>query len=355
MQVKGRCHALFAFDVAREIDVELAERRLASPALAKTFQHKQRVALGRGRLQGPYRVTRTADAESVGRWRTTPEVEIALYPFGALCVTWSIPFDGPLEDLIELSAALYANEVLASSSRDLCARVLEPLGDAAHKAGIADVVEDYVLFHVESPKEAVEAASRDPHTVARILRAEPAPLAAQEIENALHHEVAYRSDEVCQVDWLAAFMVGEELQDELRVLEYSIVELLELRWLDAQLGRAIDVSYEELSKRRGLIAGLGPRSKELERIARMQADSAALHEGFDNVLKLYGDDYLARLYRAASERFHFTEWDVSIRRKVETLDSTYQKLSDQAGRRRSELLEWIIIALIAGEIVTALV
>ena len=28
----------------------------------------------------------------------------------------------------------------------------------------------------------------------------------------------------------------------------------------------------------------------------MQADSAALHEGVDNALKLVGDDYLARLY-----------------------------------------------------------
>ncbi len=56
------------------------------------------------------------------------------------------------------------------------------------------------------------------------------------------------------------------------------------------------------------------------------------------------------MYRLVSERFHLAEWDASILRKLQTLESIYQKLSDQAANRRTEALEWIIIALIAAEI-----
>jgi uncharacterized Rmd1/YagE family protein len=130
--------------------------------------------------------------------------------------------------------------------------------------------------------------------------------------------------------------------------------LLELRVLDGKLYRGIEEAYEILSRRGHFLRNLAPLGGDLARIARIQADQALLHEGVDNPLKLFGDDYLARLYRAAQERFHFGEWDAAIERKLETLDSIHQKLSDLAATRRSEILEWIIILLIAFEIVMSL-
>ena len=63
------------------------------------------------------------------------------------------------------------------------------------------------------------------------------------------------------------------------------------------------------------------------------------------------DDYLARLYRTAGDRLHFNDWDASIQRKLDVLWNVYQGLADQAANRRSEVLEWIIIGLIAADIV----
>jgi uncharacterized Rmd1/YagE family protein len=53
----------------------------------------------------------------------------------------------------------------------------------------------------------------------------------------------------------------------------------------------------------------------------------------------------------ASAKFHLPEWNSSIRRKLDTLDSIYQKLSDAAAQRRSEAMEWTIIILILIEVV----
>src|SRR5215471_12458558 len=90
----------------------------------------------------------------------------------------------------------------------------------------------------------------------------------------------------------------------------------------------------------------GSTSADLQRIAQMQVDSAMLFEGVNNALKLLGDQYLARVYRLASQRFHLEEWDASILRKLHTLESIYAKIADRATNRRMETLEWIIIVLI---------
>ena len=47
---------------------------------------------------------------------------------------------------------------------------------------------------------------------------------------------------------------------------------------------------------------------------------------------------------------HLEEWDASILRKLHILDSIYHNISDQAATWRLELLEWIVIVLIAVSI-----
>ncbi len=89
---------------------------------------------------------------------------------------------------------------------------------------------------------------------------------------------------------------------------------------------------------------------DLRSLAELQVDNAALFEGVNNTLKLIGDQYLARVYRMVNRRFHLDEWDASILRKLQTLESIYEKISVQASNHRMEMLEWVIIFLIAFSI-----
>jgi hypothetical protein len=89
----------------------------------------------------------------------------------------------------------------------------------------------------------------------------------------------------------------------------------------------------------------------LRRIARLQIENAILFESVNNAIKMIGDQFLARVYRMAARRLHLDEWDASILRKLETLESIYEKLKDETTTRRMELLEWIIIALFLISIV----
>ena len=79
-----------------------------------------------------------------------------------------------------------------------------------------------------------------------------------------------------------------------------------------------------------------------------------LFERVSSAVKLVGDRFLGRVYLAASERFHFADWDQGITRKLAVTEGIYQKLSDRTTARRLEILEWIVILLIGFEIVFSL-
>ena len=189
-------------------------------------------------------------------------------------------------------------------------------------------------------------------TVAKILRSERDALPADEIRDATTHHISYGANDVTIIDWDATLLFEREAEDVRAVLEFANVELLEMRYLDQQLDDALDQAYQALFRytwRRMRLPGA--RRGDLRRIARLQVDNAILFEGVNNALKLLGDQYLARVYRLASVRFHLAEWDASILRKLETLDSISAKMSDAAANWRMEVLEWIIIILSALSIV----
>ncbi len=346
--LEGVCRALYAFDAGRGIDLRRAEVSLAE-ASRRTFQHKSRAPLGE--MTPPLRLTRAVEPCEVGPHATAAEVEVALYAQGAVCITWSIAFRGRLAELVELSALLYDHQELTARSRALVEDVVVAIEDAVVRHGPSGHVEDYVVFQVRPLGDPSAFLLGQRTALAQLLRAEEAPLATQEVEDATANPVSYEVGDLCLVDWLAAFLMGADSEDERLVLEFATVQLVQLRALDAHLDQGIAEAYQLLRRRRGPFSGFLGQGRELQRIARMQADDALLHEGIDNALKLFGDDYLARLFRTANERFHFDEWDVSIQRKLGVLESIYQSLSDGAAHRRAEALEWIIIWLIVIDIV----
>jgi hypothetical protein len=354
----GACHALFAYDIGLAINLEAAAQRITEATEPETIRHKRRVPSAMEFRPTPLRVIQSGDTLSIAGFSTSGRVECVVYDFGAVSVAYSIPLAGPLDSLLALSDALYENAPLLQDSRTRVERLLRSLGAAVDKPHIADFVEDFAVYQIEeidgSPG-ALEVISANRPTLARILRAEPGPLSTEEIDDALSCRLSFQPGEQVIIDWNSAILFQREAEDVRAVLEYANVELLELRRLDDQLDTVLDRSYQALNRRLGTPRlGLTP-GRELRHIAELQMDSALLFEGVNNALKLIGDQYLARLYRLAAQRMHLPDWDASILRKLQTAESIYQKLADQQSSRRMETLEWIIIILIAFEVVMSFV
>lgn len=344
----GTCFALYGFEVAYAIDLDLAERLLAGSERVRIKERRRAPGYFEYR-PAPLRVTVQAEQHPLGPWTTSPTAEVVVYDFGAVSVGFAIPLAGPLDELPALAERLSGNEALVAAARREVDHLVAALGAAATRSHVPGVVEDYAIFQVvefAEPCDPDDLVSVYAELVGRVLRAEDRPLAAQEVSEATALRLSFGPGDVAVIETDAAFVYDPEADDVRDVLELANIQLLEMRYLDQKLDETLDSAYEQLARRRG--PRLSP--PELRRLAGLQLDSAVLFEQVSNALKLIGDQYLVRVYGIAAQRFHLAEWDASIGRKLQTLESIYQKVTDRAATRRLELLEWIIIVLIAVSI-----
>lgn len=369
---EGQVLALFVFDVGLAIDIDAAQAALARGVLGATEVGREQIKhpIGTRRTPeyfefraAPLRIDMQSPPIAVGPARTSSLVECTLYDFGAVTIVYRIDIAGDAAALLPLADELYENVDLLTDARAHVERLCSLIGAAVSRPTLARVVEDYVIYHVRRATldhggppgggwdqwpPAVRA------TLARVLRAEPLPLSAEEEADALASVVRYGESDAVVVDWNAAIIFQDHAEDVISVLEFANVELLELRFLDDRLDEMLDRSYERVVRRpeTGRLRLLpGADREEARRLAALQMDSALLFENVNNALKLLGDQYLARVYQVAARRFHLPEWDSAILRKISTVRDLYDKLNDERATRRMEFLEWIIIILIAVSIV----
>jgi len=290
----------------------------------------------------------------------SPTADVALYDFGGASVsfTFPLPADGTaLEALVPLAEQIYESKPLRAAARRILEILLREINPAVKSPMISEMAEDYAVYRFEDPRESPDHfIERHTTILAGIVRADPGALSSREISEALAARLSYSQTDAVIIDCNAAILLGPGQEDVLAILEFANIEILELRLLDDRLDEALARAYDAAQRTRSMKHLFNwKQSSELRLISHFHLEAAALFEGVNHALKLVGDQYLARLYRLASDRLRLPEWDANIIRKLDTLDGIYDKVSDRAAHRRMEVLEWIVIILIAFEVVMAFV
>lgn len=351
-------HPMFVFEVAQAIDLEQVERLLGGTSERQTFRHRGRATSFFQYRPAPLRISQEGPSLGIPPWRTDAQVDLVLYDFGAATVTYQVPVEGGLETLLEASIALRRADLLRRDAQARVEALLASVGTAVQRPRVADFTEDYTLIGLRQlPAGGTATAFCEAHAdlIARILRPDAGGLSAEEVANATEVRISFGPGDLTIIDWDAAFVLDPDPEDVRAVLEFANVQLLEMRWLDLQLDRALERSYHLLGRPQGLRLLLpSSASADLHQVAELQLESAVMLERVANALKVFGEEYLTRIYRLAATRFQLGELDGSITRKLTTIESIYQKLSDRAAGVRMEALEWVVIVLIAIEIILSL-
>jgi len=354
--LRAVCHLTYAFEVGLGIDLDACERRLER-ASRQTIRKSRRVPQHFDYQPPPLRIADEPVGLTAGQTAVS-RVEIVLHDFGAAAVSYQLPVDCTAEELARLSETLQANGGVERDARNRLAALLPALGTAVTRPKLADVCEDYLVITIDPASVAggIEALVTDrAPELAAILRGAVGPLAAEETAEALLERLSFSPEDLTVIDWNAAVIVDREPDDTRLLLEFANVQLLELRHLDAELDRALDQAYAMLARAgQGWRHSLRPPAAALRRLGELQMDGATLFERVSSAVKLVGDQFLGRVYLAVSRRFHFGAWDRAITRKLDVLDGIYQKVGDRVTARRLETLEWIVIILIAMELLLAL-
>ncbi|NPV89377.1 MAG: hypothetical protein HPY50_01215 [Firmicutes bacterium] len=225
--------------------------------------------------------------------------------------------------------------------------VCQLLGPALTKPSGQDFMEDYTLYFFTSWDE-----SWDP---APLLLAEDEPLSQQSRNDTLRHSLSYGPEDLTIITWDAALVYdatgGSDIPD---LLEFAVVELLELRYYDRLLDKEMEKMYKEIE---AVGYGFGRLSKYrrlMKRLMELVLDITEVTERIHNSLKVTGDVFYARVYGTALTAFRTRAWMESVERKVALIQQNYSLLSGEVINQRSMMLEWAIVILISVEIILGL-
>jgi hypothetical protein len=195
----------------------------------------------------------------------------------------------------------------------------------------------------------------DSSWLAGLVRLEAEALSPEEIAEAVRLHLRYGPADLFVPDWAAAVLLDQDCDETLQTIEFANLQLLEFRHIDGRLDASLSVADNLIHRLvRSWLPFWRSHARPLRALGELKVEAAGLFERTGNVLKLVGDQYLARVYRLLGSRFHLDEWERGIQRKLDVIEGVYRVISDQAAHYRTEFLELIVVLLILTEILMAL-
>jgi hypothetical protein len=349
-------HIYVAFDWGEEVDLDRA--RSLVPAEVHTLPRRRRTPSSIAYRPPPLRFQHDSlglNLPELGAVQATAEATV--FDFAAVSVALHVPFRLPLDGLRQVAAGLADSSPLVQAARGALVPLHSRLLPAIQTPLWQDALsEEYFVFQVtECAQQPAALVDAQAGTLAGLLRLEAGPLSEEEVHEALRLRLSYSPQDLFLPDWAAAVLFDNNCDETLQTIEFANLQLLEYRHIDNRLDDTLAGAYRVVHQAARPVRALRGHGRALRTLGELKVEANGLFERTGNVLKLVGDQYLARVYRLLAARFHLREWERNIQRKLETAEGIYQVLSDQANTYRTEFLEIIVIFLILLEIVLALV
>lgn len=353
------------FDVADAIDLGRAEA-LGAASTGRLALDGAQSATTLELPRAPLHVTLGRREVPLPGGARDAEASAHVFDYGVVSVRYRVAVEPgtALEALIPLAEGLLEGPTTALdlAARRLAEEVSGGLGAALERPHAWEGLETYHVFFVRAFQggsvTAAHLVAEAP--IAALLLGETSPVRLSEAErqDVLSHQFSYLETDLAVVHWNSALVVEPSgVEDVPDLLELATAHLLELRFYDALLDRELHRIYDELQAGGSPLVHLVTR-----RYRRLQRRTAALLlelsemiERLENAVKIVGDFYLARVYQAAVRRFRLPAWQETVLRKQRLVAEVNDLTGDGADTARGELLELVIILLIAYEILAALV
>lgn len=356
--LRGTLHVLVSFDWGEEIDLEHVARLVPSEWLE--LQRRRRTPTSIAYRPPPLRLPLALPGPLLPELRDAPtEAELTLFDFAAVAAAVRIELEMAPDEWVRLAGQLAETSPMAAALRQALRPTFDRLGPAMTRPCWGDLSEEYFVFEFAPgaglpPPERLLAEHGA--WLAALLRLEAEPLSASEVGEALRMSLTYTPHDLFLAEWSAAVLVDSDCRETLQTIELVNVQLVEYRDLDRRLDDRLAETHRVIHPlARGRLPFWYNYSRTLRALGELRVEANSLFERTGNVLKLVGDQYLARVYRLLSARFHLETWEANVRRSLETIEGAYEVVSDQTVTYRAELLETIIILLIFFEIVMAFV
>ena len=356
----GTLHIFVAFDWGNEIDLERAGQ--LAPGALLTLARRARTPASVAFQPTPWRFRLAAVPVTLAELgRVEAEAEATVFDFGAVSVGLHLPLALSSSSVSRLAGSLADCAAIVQAARLGVGQLYERLLPAIEQPAWSLLSEEYFVFQFPPSPTAGEAI-KNPEVLlgdwaswtAGVVLLEEGKLSAGEIAEALRLNLSYSPHDLFVPEWSAAVLVDRECDETLQMVEFANTQLLEYRLIDQRLDSRLARAYKLIHPLvRSWLPFWRMHGRHLRDLGELRIEMHDVFERTGNVLKLVGDQYLARCYKLLAARFHLAEWEKNIGAALEVVQGTYQVLSDQSSMVRTELLEAIVIFLIMFEILMA--
>ncbi|MBX3229805.1 MAG: hypothetical protein KIT84_05680 [Labilithrix sp.] len=354
--VRGAILAYRVFDAGEQIALDVAEKLVPGGKrleLASTLAEGLVIAVRPLEIALAECEIAVPGIEGPVRARCSARV----FDFGAVSVLYEIAIEPgtTVAALTPICDALYDAPELDAHGAEHRDEIVKLLGPAIEKAHAWREAESYTIVFAEELRGCTVETLVRSEAVAKLLLGERSEraLADSAREDVLKTAFSYLADDLVIVDWNSALVVepgGSRVVP--RVLELATCQLLEFRYYDGLLDRELAKVYDDVERSPRILKS--PFSALTRQVLRRYMELTEFTERVDNAIKSVGDFYLARVYTAALGRFRIPEWRESVESKLGLVGRVYELLKGEVEVSRTQILEIIVIVLIALEVVNSL-
>ncbi len=354
---KGSILIYRAFDIAEEVNLSKVEELIQSEG------DRSRLKFARTPRQAV--IMRNAPVTlSLGETDLTlhdqnlkVEVFAKVWDYGVLTVLFQVPIapHTSWDTLIDISAKLEQDTLIDEAARYRARELVSVMKPALRDSHDWHEFEDYVIFffeEIDGIKNCAELIEQV--DIPRLLLAENQVTLSERSKRAVLEggTFQYSETDLTIIDWNSALVVEPSGRKEVpEVIEFALTHMMEMRYYDTLLDQRLTTLYDSIEESRARYFSNRFTALSREASARFIEFSEFI-ERVDNSFKVVGDFYLAKIFRAAGEKFRIPEWEVNISRKIHLFSNLSELLQGEINVNRSLWLEITIVILILFELAT---
>ena len=344
----GNIYIFHAFDVADEIDLDkvkdsqqLILRPHTPPKYFKNYHLPVSIDL-------PHPHT------------TSTFASCKIHNFGAISLTYKIPFEGTLEHVREQLPEMY-NSYQEESVTNVRS-VYNKIKPYTTKPNFFHTRASYSIIQVDTQPDTIDVKTLKEQyggIIASMMRFETETLSEYQKNDILEDAIGYFRGDLIVVDPESAFVYDEEYEEILELFEFANIQELELRYFDWVLDQQLNLTYEEKTKKLPWTAYLPfirtPWKGPVADLQKLRVDISVITERLESSVKLIGEAYFSELYSLLVEKLDLVGWKNSINKKLSILADIRSVFQHKIDAIREDLLSTLIIILIFIELIVGII
>jgi len=281
-----------------------------------------------------------------------------LHQFGAISLTYKIPFMETLPDL--RTTLLRTDEKYQKQSVNDAYAIYKNIKPFIVKPNFYHMRSTYAVVQLNINKNVTGAHLKEAHghDIATLLRFETESLSDFQKEIIIASSIGYFKKDLIIIDTEAAFIYDPQYKELIDFFEFGNIQQLELHYFDKLLDKQLATLYERKTQSLPILSYMpfiGSRYFDpVGDLNKLKVDISVITERLESSIKFSGESYFSEIYNLIIKQLDLRSWQKSIDKKINILKEIRYVYQNKVDANREDLISILITVLILIEVCLAL-